>query len=240
MKIDMQPAPAFLPAGQRIYAIGDIHGCAGQLADLHKQIEADLRVRPVADATLLHLGDYIDKGANSAGVLDLLACGAPVAGVRQTVNLIGNHEKLLIDALGGGAGAIADWLWCGGRATLQSWDLDSARPDIWQAGIPAAHHAFLGGLRHMHRAGGYVFVHAGVRPGIALEAQAEADLTGIRQPFLASEADFGAVVVHGHTAALAPVVRANRIGVDTGAWAGGVLSCVVLEEEHCGFLSAGE
>ncbi len=237
MSIDLQPAPAFLPAGQRIYAIGDIHGCTRQLADLHKQIAADLRARPVEDATLLHLGDYVDKGEDSAGVLDLLSRGAPLPGVR-TVNLIGNHEKLLLDALDGGAGAIADWLWCGGRASLQSWGLDADRPETWRRGIPDAHHAFLGTLQHAHRAGGYVFVHAGMRPGVALDAQTEADMTGIRQPFLASEFDFGAVIVHGHTAALAPVVRANRIGVDTGAWAGGVLSCVVLEAAQCGFLSA--
>ena len=236
--IDVSQAPASLPPGRRIYAIGDIHGCARQLANLHAVIAADFAERPVASALLLHIGDYVDRGADTAGVIARLAAGCPIPGMAM-VNLLGNHESTMLEALAGERAAGTDWLFAGGRATLESYGIDADGPrDGWATQIPLSHQAFLKALGLMHREGGYAFVHAGVRPGIALESQARDDLLRSRQPFLYSEADFGAVVVHGHTPVKAPVVRHNRIAIDTGAVFGGPLTCLVLEGETLGFLSA--
>jgi serine/threonine protein phosphatase 1 len=233
--MNLRPAPARLPPGRRVYAVGDIHGVPDRLAALHAAILEDLARRPVAAPLLVHLGDYIDKGPDGAGVLALMT-GRPPA--LPMVNLLGNHERMMLDALAGDAAAAADWLWCGGRATLASYGLDADAPRSWAAGVPEAHLRFLRGLALSHREGGYLFVHAGLRPGVALEAQRAEDMLGIRQPFLASEAAFGAVVVHGHTARAEPELRANRIGLDTAAWSGGPLTCAVLEAATVGFLAA--
>lgn len=236
--IELAPAPATLPPGRRIYAVGDIHGCAMQLRNLHAIIAADLARRPVAAPLLLHIGDYVDRGPDSAGVIAWLLQGPPLPGVPM-VNLMGNHEHTMLEALSGDRAAATDWLFAGGRPALQSYGVDPDSPrETWPAAVPAAHLAFLRGLALMHRDGGYVFVHAGIRPGVALEAQTRDDLLRMRQPFLYSEADFGAVVVHGHTPVKAPVVRHNRIAIDTGAVFGGKLTCAVLEEATIGFLTA--
>jgi serine/threonine protein phosphatase 1 len=236
--IELSPAPASLPSGRRIYAIGDIHGCARQLANLHEIIAEDLADRPVGSSLLLHIGDYVDRGADTAGVISRLIDGCPIPGM-DMVNLMGNHENTMLDALSGERAAGTDWLFAGGKAALQSYGIDPEGPrDQWSTLIPRSHQAFLRDLVLMHREGGYAFVHAGVRPGIPLEQQARDDLLRSRQPFLYSEADFGAVVVHGHTPVKAPVVRHNRIAIDTGAVFGGKLTCVVLEAGTLGFLTA--
>jgi serine/threonine protein phosphatase 1 len=236
--IELVPAPASLPQGRRIYAIGDIHGCARQLASLHDAIAQDLARRPVASPLLLHIGDYVDRGADTAGVIARLVNGCPIAGM-EMVNLMGNHESTMLEALAGERAAGTDWLFAGGRAALQSYGIDPDGPrEQWAAQIPCAHQGFLRNLVLMHREGGYAFIHAGVRPGIALQDQARDDLLRSRQPFLYSDADFGAVVVHGHTPVKAPVVRHNRIAIDTGAVFGGQLTCVVLEGDTLGFLAA--
>ena len=236
--IEPVPAPAVLPPGRRIYAIGDIHGCARQLIRLHNAIAADLAQRPVGSALLLHIGDYVDRGADSAGVIDHLAGGCPIPAM-DMVNLMGNHESTMLDALSGERPAGTDWLFAGGGETLRSYGIDPDGPrDRWAALIPQAHQRFLRKLILVHKEGGYAFIHAGVRPGIALSDQARDDLLRARQPFLYSEADFGAVVVHGHTPVKAPVVRHNRIAIDTGAVFGGKLTCVVLEAATLGFLTA--
>jgi serine/threonine protein phosphatase 1 len=236
--IDLSPAPACLPSGRRIYAVGDIHGCARQLAALHDAIACDLARRPIGSALLLHIGDYVDRGADTAGVIARLVDGCPIPGM-EMINLMGNHESTMLEALAGERAAGTDWLFAGGRAALQSYGIDPAGPrEQWAALIPQSHQDFLGNLTLMHREGGYAFVHAGVRPGIKLEDQARDDLLRSRQPFLYSEADFGAVIVHGHTPVKAPVVRHNRIAIDTGAVFGGTLTCVVLEADTLGFLAA--
>ena len=236
--IELSPAPASLPAGRRVYAVGDIHGCADQLAALHALIEQDLAARPIQSPLLLHIGDYVDRGPDTRGVLARLASTRPISSV-PTVNLIGNHENTMLEALSGERAAATDWLFAGGRPTLESYavDPDGSR-DEWRDQLPPEHVAFLRGLDLMHREGGYVFVHAGVRPGIALDKQARDDLLRMRQPFLYSEADFGAVVVHGHTPVKQPVIRHNRIAIDTGAVFGGKLTCLVLESDTLGFLFA--
>jgi len=236
--IELTRAPASLPPGRRIYAIGDIHGCNRQLGNLHDVIAADLTARPVGSALLLHIGDYVDRGVDTAGVIARLVDGCPIGGM-DMVNLMGNHESTMLDALSGERAAGTDWLFAGGKAALQSYGIDPEGPrDQWASLIPEAHQDFLRNLILMHREGGYAFIHAGVRPGIALENQARDDLLRSRQPFLYSEANFGAVVVHGHTPVKAPVVRHNRIAIDTGAVFGGKLTCVVLETDTLGFLTA--
>ncbi len=236
--IELAPAPATLPAGRRVYAIGDIHGCAEQLDALHTAIARDLAARPVERPVLIHVGDYVDRGPNTAGVLDRLIAGAPIVGI-ETVNLLGNHEFTMLEALSGERAAATDWLFAGGRPSLQSYGIDPDSPrETWPDAVPAAHIAFLKTLPTMHREGGYAFVHAGVRPNVPLHQQAKDDLLRMRSAFLYSEIDFGAVVVHGHTPVKHAVVRHNRIAIDTGAVFGGPLTCLVLEDAVMGFLTA--
>ncbi len=238
--IEWRDAPARLGRGVRLYAIGDVHGCAARLSALHDEVAADLAARPVGRAVLVHLGDYVDKAGDPAGALALVAAGAPRIPGLRVVSLLGNHEAMMRDALAGDRAAADDWLWCGGRETLASYGVS---PDAgwqeWRDAVPEAHRALLaGGLALHHREGPYLFVHAGIRPGIPLAAQREEDLLTIRGPFLHHEAPHEAVVVHGHTARLAPEVRPNRINLDTAAHCGGPLTCGVFEEERLGFLTA--
>jgi serine/threonine protein phosphatase 1 len=236
--IELDPAPASLPPGRRVYAVGDIHGCDTQLGNLHEIIAEDLTRRPIAAPLLLHIGDYVDRGPDTAGVITRLLRGSPIAGVPM-VNLMGNHEHTMLEALSGERAAATDWMFAGGRPALESYGVNPESPrETWPHAVPAAHMDFLRGLSLMHIEGGYAFVHAGIRPGVALEDQARDDLLRMRQPFLYSDAAFGAVVVHGHTPVKAPVVRHNRIAIDTGAVFGGKLTCVVLEGDTIGFLTA--
>ena len=231
-------APGRLPRGHRVYAIGDIHGSLDELRTLHAAVADDFRRNQPASAVLVHLGDYIDFGPDSAGVIELLALGPPVVGLR-TVNLMGDHERTALDALAGDRAAATDWLHTGGEAALRSWGIGAEVPRTeWRRLVPETHVAFMHGLESAYHAGGYLFVHAGVRPGVALEKQAEDDLLGIRQSFLASEQDFGVIVVHGHSAAPTPVMKENRIGIDTGAGCGGRLTCAVFEEDGAAFITA--
>ena len=236
--IEFVKAPGWLPAGRRVYAIGDVHGCDRQLAELHGQIADDLRARPCPAPLLVHLGDYVDRGPDSRGVVVRLMQGNPVTGV-PTVNLIGNHEQTMIDALSGQGAAMTDWMIAGGREALQSWggDPDAPRSE-WPQHVPAEHMDFLRALSLTHQEGGYFFVHAGIRPGVPLAEQSRQDMLSIRQSFLYSEADLGIVVVHGHTPKEGPVIRPNRIGIDTGAVFGGWLTCAVLEEDRVAFMYA--
>ena len=134
--IEFAPAPATLPPGRRVYAIGDIHGCDRQLANLHDAITQDLASRPVASPLLLHIGDYVDRGADTAGVIARLVNGCPIPGM-EMVNLMGNHESTMLEALSGDRAAGTDWLFAGGRAALQSYNIDPDGPrDQWAANIP--------------------------------------------------------------------------------------------------------
>lgn len=233
-----QQAPARLAEGCRVYAIGDVHGCAARLATLHAMIAEDAASRPTARALLVHLGDYVDKAGDPAAVLERLVT-LRLPGL-DVVNLMGNHERMMRDALAGGGGAAADWLWCGGRPTLASYRADpEAGHAAWRAAIPAAHQALLEeGLAMLHREGPYLFAHAGIRPGIPIAAQTAEDLLTIRGAFLHAEQRHDAVVVHGHTARLAPEIRHNRVNLDTAAFCGGALTCGVFEADRLGFFTA--
>lgn len=237
---EFHPAPASLPTDTRVYAVGDVHGCLHKLKDLHAAIAEDLAARPIARASLVHLGDYVDRGPDPAGVVDWLAREQHPAGLDAVINLTGNHEDLMLAALAAGdADAVDAWMMNGAVASLHSWNVPrAAHPASWVARLPPAHLAFLRSLAVTYAAGGYLFVHAGVRPGVPLEHQTRRDLLWIREPFLSSPGDFAAVVVHGHTPRVAPEIRRNRIGIDTGAVMGGRLTCGVFEADRVAFLTA--
>jgi serine/threonine protein phosphatase 1 len=245
----MWPIPktisAQAPADTRIYAIGDIHGCDGLLAKLLDLIQADAAAAPEQRRLLVYLGDYVDRGPDSAAVIERLRRGPP-AGF-EAVFLMGNHEALMLDFLADpAAGGI--WLRNGGRETAASYGVSSTNihrggaaelgklgtmRQVPGANLPAPHRTFLDTLVPMHREGDYLFVHAGIQPGLPLTEQRLEDLLWIREPFLSSPDDHGAVVVHGHTPVEAVEFRANRINVDTGAvWTDRLTALVLHGDER--------
>ena len=238
--VEPQLAPGRLPEGRRVYAVGDVHGCLDRLVTLHWAIAADLAARPVRDSVLVHLGDYVDRGPDSAGVIWLLA-GTVAPPVSRRVNLMGNHEAMMIAAITDGGRAASQWLDNGGEQTLESYSVPEptrVRPKEWRQAIPASHIAWINSLDVMHREGTYVFVHAGIRPGLSLKAQNRDDLMWIREPFLSDNSHRDVVVVHGHTPRQTPEICNTRIGIDTGAVMGGELTCLVLEQDRLRFLVA--
>jgi serine/threonine protein phosphatase 1 len=236
-EIRFMRAPGWMPRGRRVYAIGDIHGCLDKLIALHSLIAQDLASRPAGSAVIVHLGDLIDQGPDSAGVVALLSAGPPLPGI-AVVNLLGDHERMLLDALDGDRAAATDWLWAGGKQALASWGLPADLPrEAWNAALPPAHLRWLRTMALSHREGDYLFVHAGIRPGVPLAEQSADDLVGMRQPFLSTEQDFGVIVVHGHSSGPSVTIAPNRIGLDTGAGIGGKLSCAVLEDDLVGLLA---
>jgi len=237
-----------LPAGLRVYAVGDIHGRADLLAVLQRMITRDAADSPAESHLVVYLGDYLDRGAAVRDTVDALRHG--LAASMPTVHLRGNHEQLFSDFLTDPT-SLARWLSLGGTATLLSYGVrpplvseycPEAAQEVRHAlleALPASHLRFLtAGLRPMLQLGDYVFVHAGLRPGVALARQREEDLLWIRDEFLV--AGCGPLrVVHGHTIYPAPAEHPHRIGVDTGAYATGVLSCAVLEDDRVRFLATG-
>jgi serine/threonine protein phosphatase 1 len=237
--IEFIAAPATLPPGERVYAVGDVHGCLDRLVALHEIIADDIAARPIERVTLVHLGDYVDRGSDSAQVVDWLINRPPVP-ADLIVNLMGNHEHMMLSALAGvDKDAPNQWLMNGGADSLLSWSISRTVPPAeWASRIPIRHLIFLRDLAISHRIGPYLFVHAGVQPGVPLEQQSRHDMMWIREPFLSSRADHGFVVVHGHTPKREPIVQPNRIAIDTGAVLGGALTCVVLEGDTLGFLTS--
>jgi serine/threonine protein phosphatase 1 len=237
---------AKVPPDTVVYAVGDIHGCLVKLKRLHLAIKADAARRPASRRVVVYLGDYVDRGPDSFGVVEFLI-RHPLFGF-ESVYLKGNHEDFLLRFLDD-AGVADAWLMNGGDTTLESYDVavfgprrgedraEALRHDF-AAAIPAAHREFLSRLKTWHIEGDYAFVHAGVRPGTPIEAQREVDLLWIRHEFLGSSADFGHVVVHGHTPTWHPEVRPNRVGIDTGAVYGGELTALALDGEKRDFLTA--
>lgn len=233
-----------VPAGTRVYAVGDIHGRADLLRDLHLMIHEDAYRRQAARNVVVYLGDYIDRGEDSAAVLDLLL-DEPLPSF-ESVHLKGNHEDSLLRFLEDVTIGPA-WLFYGGAETLMSYgvtppdagmrsdDLVRAQRELRQR-LPERHRRFLEQLLLTHEEGDYFFVHAGVKPGVPLDQQRVEDLIWIRDEFLSSDQEFGRIIVHGHTITERPDVRRNRIGIDTGAFASGRLTCLMLEGEEWSFL----
>lgn len=230
------------PEGMRLYALGDVHGCRDALAEVHRAIDADLAERPPSDWRIVHLGDYVDRGADSRGVIDVLA--NRMAGDERVLCLLGNHDQMFAQALAGERRAADLWLVNGGAETLESYGVSVVRfLDAMRSGgpvprVPEVHRRFLDSLPTSARFGDYYFVHAGIDPDRPLEAQEPHDQLWIREPFLTCDRQFDAVVVHGHTPARRVAARPNRIGIDTGAVYGGQLTCLVLEDGEKALLSA--
>lgn len=230
--------------GARAYAIGDVHGCKALLEDLIAKIEADLAARPVGEAWLVMVGDLIDRGPDSAGVIETLRNYRHDR--LKPVFLMGNHEEYFLRILAGEMNKLDAWLTYGGKECVESYGLAPDELIVLPEGeallrlrraVPDSHRRFLKGFHDTFRFGDYLFVHAGIRPGLPLDRQSREDLRWIREPFLGDEGDHGFVVVHGHTIVDAVEERANRIGIDTGAYRSGVLTAVVIDGAERRFLS---
>ena len=238
------PGVERLPAGVRVYAIGDVHGRADLLERLYGLIAADLKARPIDKVMEVFLGDYVDRGPNSRDVIDWMLSGPRVA--HKRICLRGNHE-LMMQAFLDDASVIGSWGQYGGLETLYSYgvkvklplaeDMHEEAQQAFRRAVPASHVEFLRSLRPMASAGGYYFAHAGVNPARPLADQVEDDLYWIREPFLSHHRPLEKVVVHGHTPVEAPEVEVHRIGIDTGAYITGRLTCAVLEGAQVSFLS---
>ena len=227
----------------RCYVIGDIHGRSDLLDRMVDEITRDIEQNPAAKNLAVTLGDYVDRGPDSRGVLDRLARNPFPT---EYIGLKGNHEELFETFLTRPTIG-PQWRRLGGLETLHSYKVpvadlmvgkgfDEASQALRQA-LPEAHSAFLAGLKLSLTVGGYFLCHAGVRPGVLLESQTAEDLLWIRDEFLSSKVDFGKIVVHGHTPTQSPEVFANRINIDTGAFATGRLTCLVIEDSSLRFLS---
>ena len=233
------------PAGGRAYAVGDVHGRLDLLLPLIERIEADNARRGPAKTWLVFLGDLVDRGPDSRGVVEHLVARPPTFG--RNVFLKGNHEEFFLGVLDGDDSIVQHWLAYGGTECCESyglssgWMLNSTPTGIMerlQAEVPQAHQAFLRDMHDSFRFGDYLFVHAGIRPGVDLDRQQSRDLRWIREGFLDSRSDHGVMVVHGHTIVDAPEQHANRIALDTGAYRSGVLTAIGLEGSERWFIEA--
>ncbi len=235
-----------VPDGVRIYAIGDIHGRSELLRIMHGRIQQDLEDRPIEEAVLVYMGDYVDRGPDSRGVIDTLI--NPLGFDIEVHYLKGNHEDALLTFMHDPA-FLQMWRDYGGLETLTSYGIkvpNGGFGDDWiqtvhkqfREALPKSHIAFLQSLELTYTKGDFFFVHAGIRPGVPLEEQQPADAMWIRDPFLNSKRFHGKVIVHGHTPQEQPVIRKNRIGIDTGAYVTGVLTAAVIEGTTFRFLQA--
>lgn len=227
------PLPA-IPAGQRVYAVGDVHGRADLFAALAAAIDADDGNRGAADSLVVLLGDLVDRGPDSAGVVRQAREWQQRRPLRA---LMGNHEEMFLDSFTR-EDVLRQFLRYGGRETILSYPVDpdtyreathAQTQDLMRAAIPEADLAFIRAMEDMIRIGDYLFVHAGIRPGVPLPEQRTGDLRWIREPFCTSREDMGLTVVYGHTIYEQPDLAPSRIGIDTGAYASGRLTAVGLE-----------
>jgi serine/threonine protein phosphatase 1 len=234
----LRPGPAIpaaaVPPGERVYAIGDIHGRSDLFIPLVAAIEADDGSRDPADTTIVLLGDLVDRGPDSAGVIT----AARDLAARRKVRIIGgNHEEMFLQCFDD-LDLLRNFLRYGGRETVLSYPLDIATwnaasheeaQELMRAAVPEDDLEFIRSFEDAIVIGDYLFVHAGIAPDIPIEEQSQGDLRWIREPFLSHRGNHGYVVVHGHTIAPEPVIRANRIGIDTGAYVTGRLTALGLE-----------
>ena len=234
-----------VPGGRRVYAVGDIHGRADLLTQLHSLIKKDAAAFD-GEKRVVYLGDVIDRGEESRQVIELLL-GEPLPGF-EAIYLMGNHENAALTFLDDPE-SIPGWLSWGGREMLYSYGikcgLSPSPQELQKLGrelkmtLPPSHIEFLENGQLCHQEGDYYFVHAGIRPGVALAQQRFEDQLYIREPFISSTRDHGATVVHGHTITDHPELLPNRIGLDTGAYYSGVLTCLVLEAEDQRLIQTG-
>lgn len=240
------PVPPRIPPGQRVFAIGDIHGRLDLLDDLLDQIARENARRGPAQTVLIFLGDLIDRGPDSAAVIErLLTLSTPDWTMRF---LLGNHEEVFLSVLAGNYEALKFFNRIGGDATIASYGIrkgDYAADDFYEVmdllrdAVPDRHVAFLQGFEDQIVIGDYAFVHAGIRPGIPLAAQKAEDLRWIRHEFLKSDSAHEKTIVHGHTVTADVDERANRIGLDTGAQSNGRLSAMGFEGDQRWVLQSG-
>lgn len=227
-----------LPAELRIYAIGDIHGRLDLLNELLARISSDIALRPTVRPLYVFLGDYIDRGSASRETIDRLIEHGKT---HESVFLKGNHELIAIKCLSD-RGLFDQWLRLGGLETLVSYGVPAETlangkqiaelQSAFHGALPQAHFRFFRDLKNSFECGDFFFAHAGVKPNVELSRQKENDLLWIRGEFLTSKDDFGKIIVHGHTPTREIEVGPNRINIDTGAFATGCLSCLVLEGEE--------
>jgi serine/threonine protein phosphatase 1 len=231
--------------GYRAYVVGDVHGRLDLLEELLAKIHSELQRRPSAKTLLVFVGDLIDRGPSSAQVIERLRTYKR-DGIRP-VFLLGNHEEVLLRIVKGDAQLITKWRWFGGTECLESYGLDSSQfahltdeeaLALVRRAIPKEHVEFVESFVDSCRFGDYLFVHAGIRPGVDLEQQRQSDLRWIRDPFLLDDSDHGFVVVHGHTISEEVEARPNRIGIDTGAYRTGVLTALAIEGPERWLLAA--
>jgi serine/threonine protein phosphatase 1 len=237
------PGPPTTPRGYRAYAIGDVHGRLDLLDRLLETIERDLDSRSSRKTLLVFLGDLIDRGPDSKGVIERLRTFRHPR--MKPYFLAGNHEEVLLRILSGERGILSSWLQFGGAECLNSYGFDSSILELANERaslaavrrvIPEEHARFIAGFCDTLSFGDYLFVHAGIRPGVDLSLQTQTDLRWIRKPFLEDSTDHGRVVVHGHTISTAVDERPNRIGIDTGAYRTGMLTALAIEGDRRWFL----
>ena len=243
---DESRARPSVPPGYRVYAIGDVHGRIDLLDECLALLEDDMAARQrseKAENIIVFLGDLVDRGPASAQVVERVRTYSPPG--TRTIFLSGNHEEVLLRLLRGESRFLGDWLRFGGAECARSYGIDPSLIQripaeqgtaLLREKIPAEHQSFLDSFVDTVRIGDYLFVHAGVRPGVPLSEQSQTDLRWIREPFLRDPSDHGFVVVHGHTIVEQVDVCANRIGIDTGAYRTGILTALALEGTERWFL----
>lgn len=235
----------------RLYAIGDIHGQLAKLVDAHREVLADRERTGDGDALVIHLGDLVDRGPDSRGVIEYMMHGIATGAPWRVIK--GNHDRMFSEFVRHAREdkrLWADLHWLhdrlGGKRTLASYGIEpkllekkAALAKRAAAAVPVAHLDFIDALPVFHRTQDVLFVHAGVRPGVPLEDQSEDDLMWIRDEFLNDTTDHGHLVVHGHTPVEAPEHHGNRIALDTGAAFGGPLTAAVFEGRNVWVLRDG-
>lgn len=236
---------AGVPEGERVYAIGDIHGRCDLFEVMIEAIESDDRARGPARTTVILLGDLVDRGPDSRGVI---AAARQWQQFRDIRILCGNHEEMFLRGFDD-VEILRHFLRHGGRETLMSYGIEQPKlsaatleevQEMMGAAVPSEDRSFMEAFEDMIVIGDYLFVHAGIQPGVALEEQQRQELRWIREPFLSYNRAHGPVVVHGHTIYDAPEQRFNRIGIDTGAYSSGVLTALVLEGNSRSFIETVE
>ena len=239
-----EPLPS-LPDGQRVYAVGDIHGRLDLFEALVAAIEADDASRAPADTLIVLLGDLVDRGDDSRGVIEF---ARDLQRRRPVRILAGNHEEMFLRSLSD-IETFRHFIRHGGRETLLSYGINHGQfqaasmeeaQQLASEAVPADHLAFLESFEDMIQLGDYLFVHAGIDPRVPLDQQRRRDLRWIREPFLSHEGSHGVVVVHGHTICDEPEDCGNRIGIDTGAFMSGRLTALILEGTARCYLEAAE